>query len=209
MSTDDPETEARLRDFVDGDDRALQWLLERHRPRLKRMIALRLDVRLASRLDPSDIVQEVLINAARKLPDYARDRPVPFYPWLHRMASERLAQTHRRHLRARRRDAGREQAGDAPWGSGVAALADLLADSGTSPSGGLIRDEERRELALALEQLPGPDREILMMRYLDQLNFAEIAAVLAITEATARVRHFRALQRLGPLLGPSAEGSRS
>jgi RNA polymerase sigma-70 factor (ECF subfamily) len=90
MPSDDPETEARLRHAAQGDERALHWLLERHRARLRRMIAVRLDERLASRLDPSDVVQETLLDASRKFADYLRDRPLPFYPWLHRLASEHL-----------------------------------------------------------------------------------------------------------------------
>ena len=111
---DDPETEARLSEAASGDVAALHWLLERFRPRLRRMIAVRLDGRLAARLDPSDVVQEALADAARKLGDYLRDRPLPFYPWLHRLASERLAQAHRHHLGELRREAGRERAGGAP-----------------------------------------------------------------------------------------------
>ncbi len=44
------------------------------------------------------------------------------------------------------------------------------------------------------------------MRYLDQLSFAEIGAILAIHENAARVRHFRALQRINLLLDASNEG---
>ena len=47
------------------------------------MVAVRLDRRLAARVDPSDVVQEALADAApRPLDDYLRDRPLPFYPWL-------------------------------------------------------------------------------------------------------------------------------
>jgi RNA polymerase sigma-70 factor (ECF subfamily) len=208
MMIDDPETAARLSEAAVGDAGALRWLLERFRPRLKRMIAVRLDGRLAARLDPSDVVQETLADAARKIGDYLRDRPLPFYPWLHRLASERLVQAHRYHLRAMRREAGRERAGQLPWAeSSGRRLVDLLAASGTSPSQHLIRDEERQEIWRALGELSDQDREILVMRYLDQSSFAEIAAILEITEGAARVRHFRALQRIGPLLDTAIEGT--
>ncbi|WP_406700939.1 sigma-70 family RNA polymerase sigma factor [Singulisphaera sp. Ch08] len=208
MVSDDPETEARLREAAEGDERALHWLLERHRPRLRRMIAVRFDERLASRLDPSDVVQETLVDAARKLGDYLRERPLPFYPWLHRLASERLAQAHRYHLHSRRREAGRDRSGVRPWGVGSALrLVDLLATSGTSPSKHLIREEERQQITCALNELADEDREILVMRYLDQLAFGEIAVILDISEGAARVRHFRSLQRLRPLLeGPNEVG---
>lgn len=204
--TDDPETEGRLQEAAGGDIQALHWLLERHRARLRRMIAVRLDDRLSARLDPSDVVQETLLDAARKLDDYLRDRPLPFYPWLHRLASERLTQAHRYHLRTLRREAGRERSGGSWAGASAARLAGILAASGSSPSKHLVREEERQEICRALGELSEQDREVLVMRYLDQLPFAEIAAILAITESGARVRHYRALQRLGPLLHTSHEG---
>ena len=96
------DTDYLLREAARGDQAALRGLLERHRERLRRMVSLRLDSRLSARVDASDIVQEALIDAAQKLPDYERDRPLPFYPWLHRLTSERLAIVHRRHRRGAR-----------------------------------------------------------------------------------------------------------
>ena len=91
-SSPSPKLDALLRDAAAGDAQAVRGLLERHHARLfRRMIASRLDRRLASRLDPSDLVQETLADAARRLPDYLRDRPVPFYAWLFRQAIDRLA----------------------------------------------------------------------------------------------------------------------
>jgi RNA polymerase sigma-70 factor (ECF subfamily) len=207
MLPDDPETEAQLHAAARGSERALEWLLERHRGRLRQMIAVRLDDRLCARLDPSDVVQETLLDASRKLEEYLRERPLPFYPWLHRLASERLAQAHRHHLGALRREAGREQPGGIPWteGSGLR-LAERLATNDGGPTELLIREEEHLAIVRALGELSEHDREILVMRYLDQLGFSEIAAILNITESAARVRHFRALQRIGPLLAP-ARGS--
>src|SRR5262245_4640546 len=94
------ETEELLRRVGLGDDRALQRLLYLHRDRLRGLVAVRMDRRLAPRIDPSDIVQEALADASRKLPGYLRDRPLPFYPWLRRLALERVIQAHRRHLRS-------------------------------------------------------------------------------------------------------------
>lgn len=206
-AAEDPEVETRLRAAAQGDGQAVSWLLELHRPRLRRMVNMRLDDRLSARLDASDVVQDTLLDAACKLADYIRERPLPFYPWLHRLTFERLAQAHRHHLGAMRRDAGREQSAAPPWAdaSGLR-LADHFAAGGTSPSNHLIREEERQRIWRALGELTEQDREILVMRYLDQLSFAEIAAIIAITEGAARARHYRALKRIGPLIGPVNEG---
>src|SRR5262245_48665523 len=86
-----------------GDSAACQELLMRHRERLCKMVAVRLDRRLAARIDPSDVVQEALLEAAQKLSQYLRRRPVPFYAWLRRLAWEHLVDIHERHLAARKR----------------------------------------------------------------------------------------------------------
>jgi DNA-directed RNA polymerase specialized sigma24 family protein len=60
------------------------------------MVAVRIDPRLAARVDPSDVVQETLTEAHRRLDDYLAARPVPFYPWLRQLVRDRLADLHRR-----------------------------------------------------------------------------------------------------------------
>ena len=72
-----------------GDQLARQQLLVRHRPRLRQMVAVRMDCRIAARVDPSDVVQEALGDAARHLDDYLKARPLPFYLWLRRLTWER------------------------------------------------------------------------------------------------------------------------
>jgi RNA polymerase sigma-70 factor, ECF subfamily len=154
------------------------------------------------RVDPSDVLQETLGEADQKLSDCARRRQLPFYPWLRRLAWERLVQVHRRHVRAQRRSIHREE-GQRPAlpDESAAELADRLAARGSSPSARLRRDELCGCLRRALAQLPEGDREILVLRYLEDLSTKEIAAVLSITEATVKMRQLRALRRLRALLG--------
>src|SRR5438477_511720 len=103
LSTHEPDTEQLLARVARGDDSARGLLLQRHRARLRRMIALRLDPRLRARVDPSDVLQESLAEADQKLSDYARRRPLPFYPWLRQLAWECMTRLHRRHIQAGRR----------------------------------------------------------------------------------------------------------
>jgi RNA polymerase sigma-70 factor, ECF subfamily len=197
-----PEIDALLRDAAEGDATAVRCLLELHRRRLRRMIAARLDRRLAPRLDPSDVVQETLADAARRLPDYLRDRPLPFYPWLFRLAADRLARTHRDHIGSTVRGIGREERinGTAHDESTAERLVDRLTANDTTPGRRMAREERRLSLAGAIERMDEIDREILGLRYLDQLAFDEIAAVLEIGLSAAKMRHFRALERLRGLL---------
>jgi RNA polymerase sigma-70 factor (ECF subfamily) len=196
-----PDTEQLLERVAQGDSSARGPLLERHRSRLRQMITLRLDHRLRARIDPSDVLQEALADAAGKLSDYARRRPLPFYPWLRRLAWERLVQLHRRHIRAGKRSVRREEHNLALPDESAAELADRLAGRGSSPSAGLHRAELRGRLLAALAQLGERDREILVLRYLERLSTEELAAVVRLTAAGVKTRQLRALQRLRDLLG--------
>jgi RNA polymerase sigma-70 factor (ECF subfamily) len=183
-----------------GDAAAGQELLARHRGRLRQMVALRLDRRVAARVDASDVVQEALADAARKLPDYLRDLPLPFYVWLRRLACERLAKLHLRHVRAGKRSVTREQPQPLPDESALE-LARRLVAPGTSPSNQVVRQELHGQVRDALARLGERDREVLVLRYLEQLSTQETAAVLDITPGAVKVRHLRALERLRGLLG--------
>ena len=195
MAIDEPETEDLLRRIGRPDGSAVGRLLERHRQKLRRMIAGRLERRMAARVDPSDIVQEALLDAGRKLPAFAAERPMPYYPWLRQLALERLVRWRRSHLGARKRDAAREEPNRS-----TAALADRLIDRGTSPSAHAIRDEDRQRTRAALDRLAPADRRLLELRYLDGLSFPEIAAEMGVGEGAARMRHLRALERFDALL---------
>jgi RNA polymerase sigma-70 factor (ECF subfamily) len=177
-------------------------LLEAHRDRLRRMIAARLDHRLMSRLDASDVVQETLSDAARRLHDYLRDRPMPFYAWLFRLAADRLARTHRDHVVSSVRGVGREESIDNESSDATTARRwrDRLAADDTTPGRRLVRQERRLLLSRAMERMETADREILGLRYIDRLAFEEIAAVVGINLSAAKMRHLRALERLRPLL---------
>src|SRR5262245_4077950 len=198
MSPND-DTDALLDRAATGDSSATQRLLDRHRERLGRMVAVRLDRRLAARLDPSDVVQEALMDAARKLPDYLRRRPLPFYAWLRGLAWERLVKLHEQHLTAGKRSVLRELP-PLPDESALALAARLLESSG-NPTERAVREEMRQRVRAALSELPARDREVLVMRYLEQLSTAQTAAVLGVTEGLAKVRHLRALERLRRTLG--------
>jgi RNA polymerase sigma-70 factor (ECF subfamily) len=199
--SDPPDTERLLERVGRGDAAARGELFQRHRARLRRMVALRLDPRLAARVDPSDVVQETIAMADRRLPDYLSDRPLPFYPWLRRLARDRLADLRRKHLRAGNRTVTREEPPALPNAS-VQELAERLFARSSSPSARAQREERRARVRAALESLPDRDREVLVLRHLEQLPTSEIAAELELTEATVHTRHLRALRRLRDLLGP-------
>lgn len=205
MATGRPDTDELLRSACDGDQDAWQRLIERNRPRLRQMVAAHLDRRIAARVDPSDVVQETLTDAARHLAAYLRERPLPFYPWLHQLARQRLQWLRRQHLEAGRRSVRREAPVDhRPLEESASALVDRLIAAGTSPSNRLIREERRHQVRVALDLLSPDDRDLLVMRHLEGMSTAEIAAILGINPGAVRTRHVRALARLRALIGLEA-----
>jgi RNA polymerase sigma-70 factor (ECF subfamily) len=209
MSQNSPDTD-RLLDLAEKGDRlASDLLLERHRPRLRRMAAMRLDPRLSNRVDPSDIVQETLVDAYRRLPDYLRDRPLPFYPWLRSIAWNRLIDLHRRHIQSVRRTVTRETPLSLKLSQEASEmLVTQLTMSGSGPLEALVDDELRERLHRGLESLSEIDREVLVLRHLESFSVAETAAVLDIAEGTVKSRHFRALERLRGILSGDDSGEK-
>lgn len=209
MGSHDRQTSELLRRAGRGDDAAVQRLFQIYRQRLKRMILVHLGRRLAVRVDPSDIVQEALADAARRLPDYLSKRPIPFYPWLRRMALQKLLDLRRQHVEAHKRSVYREEALDGVLpDESLAALADHFVAPGTQPSERAVREELRHRVRMTLGQLSGKDREVLVLRYLEQLSPKEGAAALGISESSFMKRHLRAIQRLRRLLDGQVGDSR-
>jgi RNA polymerase sigma-70 factor, ECF subfamily len=210
MTASDSDIEERelLRAAECGDGDAGQQLLARHRGRLRQMVAVYLDRRLIARVDPSDVVQEALADAAGGLDAFLRERPLPFYPWLRQFAWQRLLQLHRHHIGAQRRSVVREVPLDIELPDQSAdALAERLIASGTSPSRRMIRDEQRWRVQDALARLAPRDRELLVMRHLEEMSAPDIAAILGVSAGAVRVRLLRALTRLRSLLIEGGSGA--
>jgi RNA polymerase sigma-70 factor, ECF subfamily len=108
MTENSSETGRLLHDAAEGEKASLGALLTRHEVRLRRMITLRLDQRLKGRIDASDVLQEVYLEASRCLADYLREPKMPFFLWLRGIAGHKLLEFHRHHLGTQMRDAGRE-----------------------------------------------------------------------------------------------------
>ena len=197
--TDTPSDDVIVR-AAGGDRQALDQLWQFHRARVRQVIQIRLDPRVRRRVDPSDLVQETFIEAQKRLPEYVHQRPLPFYPWLRQLALERLNKAHKRHLGTKGRAVGREEQDWPMSDESVAQLADRLASDETGAMQRILRDEIRRQVREALDQLNFDDRQVLVMRVLEALTTGETAAVLGISEAAVRMRQLRALERLQKII---------
>ena len=206
MKAEDRAEEERIRLAAAGDREAMEELMAAHRARLRQIVAVRLDGRMASRIDASDVVQESLMEATRRLGEYLDRREVPFFVWLRQLAWQRLAQLYRFHSKAQRRSVEREVEQIPLSDESVMRFADRLVASGTAPSRRLRRKETQEQVRAALARLAPADEEVLVLRHLEQLSTREIAAVLKISEPAVRHRQRRALQRLTRILRTSSEG---
>jgi RNA polymerase sigma-70 factor (ECF subfamily) len=161
------------------------------------MVEVRMDQRLRGRIDPSDVIQESLVAASQRMERYAAERPLPFYPWLRQIAWEKLIHLHDRHLRAAKRSVAREHhCRPLLSDESVVQLAERFIGPTSSPSAAAVRKEMRQRVRQALESLSDEDREVLLLRYLEQLRSQEIAAIMGTSEAAINMRHMRALERM-------------
>jgi RNA polymerase sigma-70 factor (ECF subfamily) len=194
------DTEQLLDLVAQGESSAAAVLMTRHTERLRRMVHLRLDPRLIARLDPSDVVQDTLAEAHKRLPAYVQKRAIAFYPWLRSIAWDKLIEMKRRHIDAERRSVLREACQLDLSGESENILADRMLTVAPKSGDQLIRDEMRNRVRLAISQLPPRDHEVIVLRHLEELSFAETAAVVGISEDAVYSRYRRALQRLHRLL---------
>jgi len=211
MWPDSSQTQELLRLAQAGDANAVNGLLERHRDALRRLVDMRLDRALQRRVDASDIVQDVLVEANRRLQDYLHEPKLPFHLWLRQMARDRMIDAHRRHRVAGRRSLDREQHLGLPAFGDQSSLdlAAQLVDRELTPAAAATRRELERRFAGAIEQLEDIDREVILMRHFEQLANSEVAQALGLSEPAAGMRYLRAVRRLRTLLDETSSGEES
>jgi RNA polymerase sigma-70 factor (ECF subfamily) len=197
MAQQPAESGSHIRDLKRGDPEALGRLLDYYRPRLRRMMRLWLDPGVRARVDPSDVIQDVYLDAKQQVESYLEDPRVVFYVWLRGLARQRLTKIHRQHLTAQCRTACREE--PLPSESSLVLAKRLLA-GWTSPSGALSKRQLRLCVQKAMEKLGPNDREVILMRQFEEMSNQEVAQALGLSESGATMRYGRALYRLKEIL---------
>jgi RNA polymerase sigma-70 factor (ECF subfamily) len=195
------EGEARTRLEQDGG-RGLADLFAAYRERLRGALALRLDQRAQSRIDPSDVIQETFVEAEQRLEDYLQKSEVAPYVWIRFLALQRLAILQRFHLHTQQRDARREVSidqADFPQASSETLAARIL-DGELTPARAVQQAEQQAHLQAALEQMDPLDREVLVLRHFEQMSNQETAEALRLSPGAASKRYYAALKRLQEIL---------
>ena len=207
MWPDSEETKELLARASGGDAAAVNDLMERHRQSIRQMVALRLDKQIAGRVDASDVVQDVLVEANKRLSDFITEAKMPFHLWLRQLAKDRIIDMHRRH-HAQRRTVDKEQPIKAGGNMDRSSM-DLegqLRDPQLTPAAANIRKEMEGRFFEALEELNEQDREIILMRHAEHLGNSQVAEALGLSPAAAGMRYLRAVRRLREVLKePGAE----
>ena len=148
-----------------------------------------LDRRLQGRIDPSDVIQDAYLEAARRLPEYLRESaPMPLFLWLRFLTAQALQALHRRHLArrpgtpvARSRSAAAAFPRRPPRHWPHNSWATTPAQRSRHPCRAEARLEE------ALNCMDPLDREVLALRHFEQLSNAEYARV-SLSESAATKR---------------------
>ena len=196
------QTEELLAQAKRGNESAVNQLMDRHRNSLRQLVRMRLDQKIQRRVDVSDVVQDVLVEANRRLTRYLAKPIMPFHLWLRQIAKDRIIDGHRRHRVSARRSVDREQAIVAPRGYDQSSieLLGVLGDHKLTPAAAALQQEMARKVEQAIARLDEKDCEIIVMRHYEHLTNQEIAQALELTEPAASMRYLRAVRRLKSVL---------
>ena len=180
-----------------GEEALAEYFMQ-NRNRLHRMISMRMDQRLAQRVDASDVLQEGFVDAAKRIQEYVDNPSMPLFVWIRFLVGQKLAAVHRWHFNTQKRDPRREELAASQKMPTVDSqiLAQEFSASVTSPSEAVSKAEVTKKMLEVLETLEPMDREILVMRHFEELSNNEAAAELEITKGTASKRYVRALTKL-------------
>jgi RNA polymerase sigma-70 factor, ECF subfamily len=177
-----------------------RWELERYLPLLRvQARQLHLDPRLRSRFDSSDLVGETLLKACAELPGFRGNTEAQLVAWLQEILAHCAIDQARRE-RAGKRAVALERSLQAAAGESSARLEAFLKARGPSPSEEAQQREQLLRLAAAIEQLPEPERDALILRKLMNLPVATIAEQLGRTKKAVAGLLERGLHRLSTFL---------
>jgi RNA polymerase sigma-70 factor, ECF subfamily len=173
----------------------LEALFREHGPRLRAWLVRRIPTALARRLDPEDVLQEAFQAARAKYASFKSQAALAAYPWLYGIVRDCYHRQWERHTRE-----CRNVQQEMPWPDGSSMQLGLgLVAPGTSPSDAVAHEEQQGRVLRVVQMLSADDKDLLAMRYWEGFSFAEVAAVLGISEEAARMRHARALKRFKDL----------
>lgn len=182
-----------------GEERSLGELLERYRGCLRAAAQAHIDLQLAVRSSPSDVVQETFLRAAEHFAAFRGNSEAELLAWLRRILARSIVNAYVRHVQSAKRDVRCER--PLAWASGDGDRSHFfpsaaLATSDTSPSLAAARSEYAEQVAQCLAQLPPAAREVVVLRNFEGLPFDDIAVRLGKSSEAVRKIWSRAIRQL-------------
>jgi RNA polymerase sigma-70 factor, ECF subfamily len=174
------------------------------RPYLRLLAELQLGAHAGTGIDPSDIVQQTLLDAHRDQRKFRGQTESERLAWLRRLLACNLADALRMKHRTKR-DVTRERSLESAIEASSARLGALLAADQSSPSETAGRNEEVIRLVDALAKLPQANRLALVMRHCEGLPLSEISTRLKRTPAAVAGLLKRGLAELRTILPPDLD----
>jgi RNA polymerase sigma-70 factor, ECF subfamily len=185
-------------------DGALGQLLEIYRNYLSLLARVQIGRRLQGKVDAADAVQETFLEAHRNFANFRGHSEAEFVCWLRQILAARLSNLVRHYLGTRRRDVRLERAVTFELDQSSAALDRQLVSPLESPSKLAVRREHAVMLADALDRLPADYREVIVLRHLEGVPFAQISQRLGRSEDSVQKLWVRGLARLRTEMGIEA-----
>jgi RNA polymerase sigma-70 factor, ECF subfamily len=182
-----------------GDGEALGRLLDLYRNYLRLLARSLVRSDLRGRFDHSDLIQDTFLNAHQGFANFRGHSEVELIAWLRRILANILA-NHAKRNRGRTRDHRREDSLEALLDRSDQALQRALASPEASPSAQAARRERAVLLADALEELTPDQREVFVLRHLDQISIPEIAVRMEKSTAAVEMLWLRAIKKLNAIL---------
>jgi RNA polymerase sigma-70 factor (ECF subfamily) len=183
-----------------GDADRLGRLLDSYRNYLRLLARVQMHAALRARLDPSDLVQDALLEAHRDFPQFAGGSEQELLVWLRRILVRTLLDASRHH-QAQLRDCNRQASLEALLEQSSNALGQTLAARSPGPGSQAANREEVVLLADALERLPPDYREVIVLRNMQHLPFEEVAQRMGRKSGAVRMLWARALEKLTEEMG--------
>jgi RNA polymerase sigma-70 factor, ECF subfamily len=200
MSDNDVSISDLIRKARKHEPGALDRLLESYRQYLKLLARTSIDASLQGKADPSDLVQETFLKAHQHFGQFRGQGEAELTAWLRKILARNLADLVRCYHLAEGRRTGRERSLEQLLTASSQALDNLLADAAGSPSESAQRREMSVALANALAELSDEQREVIVLRSLEERDWPEVARRMGRTTGAVRMLWVRALKRLRPLI---------
>lgn len=202
MAEDLPDRDVIVAALAADREEALAKYFSTAEARLKRIVNFRLDYRLGGRVSESDVIQETYVRAAKRIDSFLDKDDMPFFVWLRLEVGQKLAEIHRHHFGAEKRDVRKEvkfRSNNDSGKTSLALAANIVAQL-TSPSLLMQRAEQIAALERNLAEMNELDREVIAMRNFEEMSNLETAKTLGIEPAAASKRYLRALIRLREIM---------